>query len=282
MRGLWFVVLGPLLWSCGAAREAPPARAESATPVLVGTVSEAGTPRTPMAPDASSDDERSQVDAIAGDFARPWSGRRGVEYSDQGFNVVLVRAAPASVTAALVARGAQAVPDAIGKSVTIGRAFAFVARFHGHDWTTIFLSDAADGLAPPDDLSRALGTSAFATVSWEEEVEYSYFEQGKLVERLKGTTDAVVDFESHRRSRSDLGKRSGFEAVDAFAKDHGIFVSDLPVEYFFGDGRTMPFPRRGEVLPVGNPGVVLVLASNRQVVSHPEFDKVDYVSWAAP
>jgi hypothetical protein len=214
---------------------------------------------------------------VIAEFTRPWSTRRGVEASDQGHNAIAVRAAPERVTAVFTRLGATAVPDALGREVTLGHAFGFVVRLQGHPWTLFLPGDS--GAPPPAarEISKDVDAPVFEVVAWEEDIEYSYFEHGVLVEHLEGNGEGVTKFDSRLRSREDLGTRSPAEIVDAFAKAHDAYIGDLSAAYFFGDGHTVPFLKAGAKLRVSNAGFTLVVGRGREVVSRPDLEKLDFL-----
>jgi hypothetical protein len=214
---------------------------------------------------------------VTADFTRPWSTRRGVEASDKGHNAIAVRAAPERVTAAFARAGATALPDALGREVTLGHAIGFVVRLQGHPWTLFLPGDVGTPPLKAREISKDLDAPVLEVVAWEEDIEYSYFEHGALVEHLEGNAEGVTKFDSRVRSRDALGTRRAAELVDAFAKAHDAYFGDLSASYFFGDGRTVPFLEAGSKLRVTNAGFTLVLGRGREVVSRPDIEKLDYL-----
>jgi hypothetical protein len=249
--------------------DARPPQASGIDASAPAAIPPAATPRSSM---SEAEFER----FVVADFTRPWSTRRGVEASDQGHNAIAVRAAPEKVTAAFTRLGAVAVPDALGREVTLGRAIGFVVRLQGHAWT-LYLP--GDGAPPPParEISKDLDAPVLEVVTWEEDIEYSYFEHGAIVEHLEGNGEGVTKFDSHTRSRDDLGTRRPAEIADAFAKAHDAYVGDLSAAYFIGDGHTVPFLKAGDKLRVSNPGFTLVLGRGREVVSRPDLEKLDFL-----
>lgn len=225
-----------------------------------------------------TEEEQFEQRAIA-EFTRPWGTRRGIEPSDGGHDVIAVRAPVQDVSAAYARRGFTVVPDAVDKTVTIGRWIGFVVRLKGHAWTMVLEGDTTSNAKPPTpiELSKDIGAPVLQFASYEDGIAYSYFEAGALVEQMEGNGGDVVKFESRKRARADLARVPPAAIANAFVTDHDAYVSDIGASYFFGDGRTRPELVIGAKLRVANPGFVLMVGRGREVVSRPEIEKIDYL-----
>jgi hypothetical protein len=269
-----------LLFGCACARHeaataTPPWDARAGTVASATAAPGASTPTMPPSPAMNEDAFEKYV---VEDFTRPWSMRRGVEASDKGHDAIVLRAAPRDVTGVFSRHGARTVPDALGQEVTLGSAVGFVVQVKGHPWTLVLASaHGGPGIPTPAELSKELDASVLEVVAWEEDIAYSYFEHGTLVEKLEGTAERVTKFESRLRTRADLGTQSPAGIADAFAKAHDAYVGELTADYFFGNGRTVPFLEAGAKLRVNNPGFVLVLGRGREVISRPDIEKLDFL-----
>lgn len=244
--------------------------------------------------------DQSEHNAIA-DFTRPWSERRGIETTNRNASVVLVKVPLDVLSNALAKRALEERRNVLGSEIEVSGVFKFTFQLVGHPWS-ILINDgvieprrlAASPPPKPAQLSKELKSPVIQLIMSDTTgvIEYTLFEDGEVVEFFSGSysdeygtnqyglkpqryvlylspddleAKQIVYFWSRRRqvTADEIGDMWDF--ANQFLVDHDAFDPGIDAQYLLGSS-----VKRGDRYQVENPGFVLAIGDEEQIMSGSE------------
>ena len=124
---------------------------------------------------------------VATHFSRPWSERRGVEYSDRNTTITLVRSPIDQLTHSISASALTTQRDVLDAEIEIPNLFGFAYQLTEHDWSIFFWEalnfstvSRTSTIPGAAQLSKALGAPAISLTISDTGglLAYDFFEDG--------------------------------------------------------------------------------------------------------
>ena len=243
-------------------------------------------------------------------FTRPWSERRGIEYSDRHSTITLVRGSLDQLSNFLAARAVETQHDVLGTEIELSSLFGFAYQLTGHDWSimiwdyTVIPNPAAVAAIPREaQLSQALRQPVITLTVSDSSTAYRLFERGEMTEYFSATEDEAAEcsdsdglptqkyvfspyldvdpeagsvticFGSTRRPGPSEATNSLRSFPTQLMCELGAYDPDIGIQYLLG----AYWPERGSRYTVQNPGFSATLPfSDREIHSVPDLVRVDY------
>lgn len=235
------------------------------------------------------------------DFTRPWSERRGIETTNRNASVVMVKAPLDVLSGALAKKALEERRNVLGSEIEVSGVFNFTFQLVGHPWS-ILINDgvieprrlAASPSPKSAQLSKELKLPVIQLIMSDTTgvVEYTLFEDGEVVEFFSGSygdeygtnqyglkpqryvlylapddleAKQIVYFWSRRRqvTADEIGDMWDF--ANQFLVDHDAFDPGIDAQYLLGSS-----VKRGDRYQVENPGFVLAIGDEEQIMSGSE------------
>ncbi|MEM9117158.1 MAG: hypothetical protein AAGD09_04665 [Cyanobacteria bacterium P01_F01_bin.56] len=249
---------------------------------------------------------------VATHFSRPWSERRGVEYSDRNTTITLVRSPIDQLTHSISASALTTQRDVLDAEIEIPNLFGFAYQLTEHDWSIFFWEalnfstvSRTSTIPGAAQLSKALGAPAISLTISDTGglLAYDFFEDGEQTEAFYRSADQpencpdggnlalqryvyppnpdidpeagdlVVCFGSNRRQIDVAVLKDTSGFVNQFMCELGAYDPDIGINYLLGAYRL----ELGNLYTVQNPGFRITLPfSDQEVHTVPDFVRVDF------